>query len=145
MLSIFRVFCHKHTTHNRQRKTHIIHAHKHAPHTHNCMVGGLEIDENSAVLGWDSCWNAWVFGRVAGAACAKCMPGDRAKSGETLVEAGSDIDVQSAPLVARSGGHSALSVVRNVSQVQPSLVLCFRWMKRLPRKLTGQTSRPKLV
>ena len=35
-----------------------------------------------------------VFGRVAGAACAKCMLADRAKSGETLVEAGCDIDVQ---------------------------------------------------
>ena len=38
-----------------------------------------------------------VFVRVAGTACAEYMQGDRAKSGETLVEAGSDIDVQVAP------------------------------------------------
>ena len=38
-----------------------------------------------------------VFGRVVGSACAKYMLADRAKSGETLVEAGSDIDVQIVP------------------------------------------------
>ena len=38
-----------------------------------------------------------VFVRVAGTACAKYMLDDRTESGETLVEAGSDIDVQIAP------------------------------------------------
>ena len=35
-----------------------------------------------------------VFVSVAGTACAEYMLGDRAKSGETLVEAGRDIDMQ---------------------------------------------------
>ena len=38
-----------------------------------------------------------VFVRAAGTACAECVLGDRAKSGETLVEACSDIDMQIAP------------------------------------------------
>ena len=49
-------------------------------------MGGSEIDENSAVLGSDSCWSACFY-----------TLDDREKSGETLVEAGSDIGVQMVP------------------------------------------------
>ena len=52
----------------------------------HCCMGGLEIDKNYAVLGSDSCWIARFY-----------TLGDRAKSGETLVEAGSDIGVQMVP------------------------------------------------
>ena len=52
----------------------------------HCCMGGLKIDEHSAVLGSDSCWSAWFY-----------TLGDRAESGETLVEAGSEIGVQMVP------------------------------------------------
>ena len=55
-----------------------------------------------------------VFVRVAGTACAEYMLGDRAKSGETLVEAGSDIDMRIAKrMISGSGNRVVLDLFSN--------------------------------